>query len=291
MTRVSLALIPLMVLVASPVRADPAVPTAAEAAKRYPWTRSATTYESLATRYPAPAGFTRVETAAGSYADWLRHLPLRAPGTPVRKYDGTELDYATAAAVAVVDLDVGSKDLQQCMDTLMRLRGEYHWQRGQPNATRFRYAGGRYFGFAEWRQGIRPVQKGRVVTYERRAGADGSRAGFLRYLQFMFAMTGTVHSTSETRVPFAQLQAGDFWVQPAASASELGHAVTVLDLARSASGEVRAILGEGFTPAMDMHVLKAPGGGAWYKLEAQTAVQTPLWSTAFQWSELRRFRN
>ena len=291
MTRHTLLLLPLVALAAAPVRADPAPPTAAEAAKRYPWTRTAPTYESLATRYPPPAGFTRVAAAAGSYADWLRHLPLRAPGTPVRRYDGTELDYATAVADAVVDLDVAREDLQQCMDTLIRLRGEYHWQRGAPNAARFPYAGGRTFGFAEWRQGIRPVQQGRVVTYERRAGADGSRAGFLRYLRFMFAMTGTVHALSEPRVAFAQVQAGDFFVQPAASATALGHAVTVLDLARSASGEVRALLGEGYTPAMDMHVLKAPGGGAWYKLDGQAGVQTPLWTAPFQWSELRRFRN
>jgi hypothetical protein len=231
-----------------------------------------------------------VSLEAGSYALWLRHLPLLGPGTSVRDYAGAVLPSSTAAAAAVVDLDVGKRDLQQCMDTLIRLRGEYLWWQRQAHRASFRYAGGRYFGYADWARGIRPVKKGPRIVFEKTARAWSSRQSFEKYLVFMFAMTGTAHNVAEPQVPFARLEAGHFFVQPPPGPGALGHAVVILDVARNASGEVRALLGEGYTPAQDMHVLRAPGGGAWYRLVPGRGVKTPLWPE-FSWAELRRFRH
>jgi hypothetical protein len=275
---------------ARPARPRVVVPTVAEAAKRYPWKRRRAGYESLAARFPAPVGFVRVTVKAGSYADWLRHLPMLAKGTVVRDYAGRLLMGATAAALAVMDLDVGKRDLQQCMDTLLRLRGEYWWWKKKAGRTRFRYAGGRYYGWAQYARGIRPKRQGRRIVYKTGYRAGYGRKHFRRYLTFMFMMTGTVHNTREPRVNFADLAAGSFFVQPPPSPGSLGHAVTILDVAKSAAGQVRALIGEGYTPAQDFHVLKAPGGSAWYKLSASSPVQTPQWPVPFQWTQLRRFK-
>lgn len=207
----------------------------------------------------------------------------------MRDHRGALLAASTAAAAAVVDLDVGKRDLQQCLDTLIRLRAEYWWWRGQQRRIRFRYSGGRYFGWDQWRRGIRPKQQGRRVIYVKRRRADSSRKNFRRYLTFMFAMTGTIHNTRERKVAFKDLEAGDFFIQPPPRPGYLGHAVVILDVARNAAGQTRALLGEGYTPAQDLHVLKAPGGGAWYALRPDQSVKTPQWP-AFSWSELRRFR-
>jgi hypothetical protein len=265
------------------------VPTEAEAKKRYPWPRRRAGYESLATRFPAPSGFARVTVAKGSYGDWLRHLPLLPRGTPVRDHGGRLLESSTAAALAVIDLDVGARDLQQCMDTIMRLRGEYLWWRRRAHKVRFRYAGGRYFGWADWAQGIRPKRQGGRIVYAKTAGAWLARRSFERYLTFMFAMTGTAHAVGEPRAPFSTLEAGCFFVNPPPMPGSLGHAVVILDVARNARGEVRALIGEGYTPAQDLHVLRAPGGGAWYRLSQGDSVKTPQWP-AFGWGDLRRFR-
>ena len=50
-----------------------AVPSVSEAVRWYPWPRSAAGYASLADRFPAPAGYARVDVPPGSYAEWLRH--------------------------------------------------------------------------------------------------------------------------------------------------------------------------------------------------------------------------
>jgi len=44
--------------------------------------------DSLQTRFPTPPGYQRVAVAPGSFAEWLRGLPLAAPGTPVVNNSG-----------------------------------------------------------------------------------------------------------------------------------------------------------------------------------------------------------
>lgn len=53
--------------------------------KRYPWLEDGTKHPaaegSLVDRFAAPAGFSRVKVAAGSFGEYLRTLPVAAPGT------------------------------------------------------------------------------------------------------------------------------------------------------------------------------------------------------------------
>jgi hypothetical protein len=63
--------------------------------------------------------------------------------------------------------------------------------------------------------------------------------------------------------------------------------VLVLDVAVNAAGERVALLGQGFLPAQDFHVLSPGEGGPWFSLEG-SEVATPFWKP-FPWSSLRRF--
>jgi len=256
----------------------------------YAWPRRAAAYESWCARHPAPAGFTRVTAAPGTYAHWLRHLPALPAGTPVKDYLGSSLPSATAMTLSVIDLDVGTQDLQQCMDTIIRLRGEWHWWRGTSDAVKFRYAGGLYFGFADWRAGLRPEKVGGRTRLEPKAAAASGRKSFEKYLRFMFAMTGTAHNNTEQPVTAAQLAPGDFFIEPSPSAAVLGHALIVLDVARDAKGALRAVIAQGYTPARDLHVLRAPDGTAWFALDPAQPVSFPSWGNPFGWNQVMRFR-
>lgn len=264
-----------------------AVPTVKQAAQRYRWKRRREGYESLASRVAPPAGFQRVSVKPRSYAAWLRHLPLLAPGTPVRSFRGRLLLGANhRALVAVADLDVGKRDRQQCMDTIMRLRGEYLFWRGQPDRTAFAWAGGRRFGYKHWRRGLRPVKEGRRWSFVKKRGPWSGYRSFRSYLGYMFSWTGTIHQRGERKVKPAALRAGDFFIQ----AGSPGHAVIVLDLATNKRGDRVALLGQGFMPAQDLHVLRGSEAG-WFPLAPPKVVVTPLWPKPFAWSDLRRFRN
>jgi len=78
-------------------------------AAEYPWLAHAAT-RSVATAFDPPTGFVRVPAEPGSFADWLRHLPLERRDAQLVLYDGRPV-VDDGGAAAVVDIDVGRSDL------------------------------------------------------------------------------------------------------------------------------------------------------------------------------------
>jgi len=263
--------------------------SAKQAAPLYQWPRLRSDYESLARRIRPPNKFQRIPEARGSYAYWLRHLPLLPANTPVRAYDGSIVQPGNAPLVAaVVDLDVGNRNLQQCWDSLVRIRAEYLWSRKAYQAISFPYGGRiRFLSWSKWRQGWRPRGRGRHRMLRRVAHADGSRRSFRRYLIHLFRYTGTIHAYLTQKVRPDQARPGDFFIESGSP----GHAVLILDMAKDAAGHRRVLIGQGFMPAQNFHVLRNAKGAPWFHLDPKTGgITLPMWP-GFQWKRLRRFRN
>ncbi|MBW2736239.1 MAG: hypothetical protein JRH20_27955 [Deltaproteobacteria bacterium] len=255
--------------------------------KPYRWQRRQSDIEPLSRRVAPPKGFSRSSVKAGSYASWLRQLPLLPRQSPVRSYRGRLILPAKhPALLAVIDIDVGKRDRQHCVDAIMRLRGEYLWSVGKGGRVGFAWAGGRRFGFKAWKRGLRPVKQGRRWEFVAKSKPSRGYRSFRRYLGFMFSWTGTMHQRGERRVRPEQLQGGDFFVQGGSP----GHAVIVLDLATDGAGRRVALLAQSYMPAQDVHVLRGPQQG-WFPLEAGKTIKTPLWPSVFSWKDLRRFRD
>src|ERR1041385_7966294 len=96
---------------------------------------------SVEKAFQPPAGFRRPPAEEGGFDAWLRGLPLRCGHPPVHLYDG-RLKANQEAHVAVLDVDVGDKDLQQCADAVIRLRAEYLYACGHEDAITFRFTSG-----------------------------------------------------------------------------------------------------------------------------------------------------
>ena len=77
----------------------------------------------LSANFDVPLGYERVSVETGSFGEWLRHLPLSADNQ-VRSHRG---DKIVAPNAAVVELDLGRGNLQQCADSILRLYAEYRW--------------------------------------------------------------------------------------------------------------------------------------------------------------------
>jgi Domain of unknown function (4846) len=238
-------------------------------------------------RFPPPPGFTRASLAPRSFGAWLRALPLAPAGTPVRSFRGQIIlpaDHPNLAAV--VALDVGDRDLQQCADSVIRLHAEWLFAQGRRDQS-YRAASGAPMPFARWARGERMVPEGMTFAWTVSARPDDGRAAFRRWLDgvFAFANTGSLARDTEP-VAVDDLRPGDFVVQAGAP----GHTVLVLDLARS--GDRRALLlGQGFMPAQSFHVLRPSGGAgaAWFFVEpGAAALDTPFWAP-FPWRALHRF--
>ncbi len=257
---------------------------------RYRWPRSGSSETLL--RIAPPEGFSRVEVEEGSFAAWLRELPLKPGRGEVRLHDG-RLKPNQAAHFAVLDIDAGKRDLQQCADAAMRLRAEYLLASGVDDVC-FRFTSGDLASWKQWRDGFRPKISGRKVSWARSAKRDDGYASFRAFLDQVFLYAGSASLGRDLKtVPLAKLAAGDLFLQ----GGYPGHAVIVLDVARDAEGRAAFLLAQSYMPAQDIHVLLNPAreGSPWYfadALEPQSKdeaaeLRTPEW--IFSPPVLRRF--
>jgi hypothetical protein len=251
----------------------------------YPWLPAASETDTLAARIAPPAGYVREDAAPDSFAGWLRGLPLK-PGRPaVRLFDG-RLKGNQDAHFAVIDIDVGRRDLQQCADAVIRLRAEYLFASGRAERVAFRFTSGHPAEFARWARGERPVVRGSSVRWTAQAAADASHASFRRYLDTVFTYAGSSSLAGElTAIDASQLAAGDVFIRPGFP----GHAVLVVDTARDPrSGRRVFLLAQSYMPAQEIHVLRNPEKEhPWYALDFGDRLVTPEWT--FSRRELRRF--
>lgn len=257
-------------------------------ARHYPWLTANRRMPTLASRFAPPAGYRRVPLKPKSFGAFLRHLPLRPLGTPVRAYDQRVIlagDDARLAAVVALPLVRGN--LQQCADTVLRLRAEYLYRERRHREIAFHYTSGFLSRFDNWSRGKRPRVVGRRVVVVSGAPQGSGRASFERYLRDLFIYAGTLSIAREgKRVAPRDLAIGDYFVLGGSP----GHTVIVLDLARDAAGHRVALFGQGFMPAQDLHVLRASDGSPWFRVDERLPwVKTPFW-LPFPWSSLRRFR-
>ena len=258
------------------------LPTAGPAAAEpsYAWRNGAAVEvsQTLAARIAPPPGFRRVEAPPASFAAWLRGLPLKPPGAPVLLHTGAPKGRQDVH-VAVIDIDVGTRDLQQCADATMRLRAEWLFASGRPGEIAFNDTGSaRPITFTRWAAGERPRVSGKALVWSPSARADASYASFRRYMDVVFIWAGT-YSLEHQLVakPVAEIAAGDLFIKGGFP----GHAVLVADVVENqATGERRFLLVQSFMPAQDMHVLKNPAtadGSPWYPLDFGDRLVTPEW--------------
>jgi hypothetical protein len=257
------------------------------AAPTYPWLKTpANPGNSLEKRIAAPRGFTRVAVKPNSFGEWLRGLPLKPGVPPVRLYNG-QLKNPRDVHAAVVDLDVGTSDLQQCADAVMRLRGEYLYSRKDYAGIHFNFTNGFRADFTKWAQGYRVAVRGNRVSWVKRAGADSSHASFRAYMNTVFSYAGTASLSKELAPVKAEaMQIGDVFI----CGGFPGHAVIVVDMAKDRTGKSRFLLAQSYMPAQEVHLLKNPGSprSPWYPLEFGETLVTPEYT--FARGELRRFR-
>ncbi|MEZ5774655.1 MAG: DUF4846 domain-containing protein [Hyphomicrobiaceae bacterium] len=245
----------------------------------YPWHEGRVAEaDTLAGRIAPPPGFRRIAAEPGSFGQWLRGLPMKPAGAPVLLFNGLP-KFWSDAAFAVLDIDVGDKDLQQCADAIMRLRAEYLRAVDRSGEIAFDFTNGGRVDFARWARGERPVPRSSGVSWKRGGRKDASYASFRLYLERIYAYAGTYSLDRELRsVPLAGIRIGDVFIKGGFP----GHAVLVADMVENAAtGERRFLLIQSFMPAQDMHVLRNPAeqdGTPWYRAAFEGPLETPEWT-------------
>jgi murein DD-endopeptidase MepM/ murein hydrolase activator NlpD len=251
----------------------------------YPWLSEYNIENSIYNRISPPPGYRRVDINKDSFGYWLRYLPLKKGNPPVRLYNG-KLKSRQDVHVAVVNIDVGNKDLQQCADVIIRLKAEYLWYRGYYNQIHFKFVSGYTASYTRWREGFRPVITKNKVREIKRKKYDDSRKGFREYLNivFMYANTYSLSKEMTTVKDINDIKIGDVFIEGGFP----GHAVIVVDIVVNENGEKKFLLAQSYMPAQEFHVLTNPNSNSpWYPTDFGERLVTPEWT--FSKDDLKRF--
>lgn len=236
-------------------------------------------------RFAPPPGYSRPACAVGSFASFLRQLPLKRQDVPVLTYSGRAKNRQDVHA-AVLNVSVGDRDLQQCADAVMRLRAEYLYASERQDEIAFEFTSGFNAEWKRWRKGERINVDGNACRWVAGHTPDASHEQLLHYLEMVFTYAGTLSLQRELDPGSGHLGIGDVFIQGGSP----GHAVIVVDKAMDAQGRAAFLLAQSYMPAQDIHVLKNlrhPELGAWFMLDGDEALYTPEWT--FAWGDRRRW--
>ena len=252
-----------------------------------------------------PTGFTRIIGNDGSFAKYLRNLPLKPHGSEVLLYDGSiKTNYNTYDAV--IDMEIGNKDLHQCADAVMRLRAEYLWNHKRYNDIHFNFTNGFRVDYSKWMEGKRMVVKGNEtywvdkldITYvdswflknQLPEAPSNTYQDFWEYMELIFNYAGTLSLSKELiPVDIRDMKIGDVFIWGGSP----GHAILVMDIAENSDTKEKTfLLAQSYMPAQETQILQNPNNSKlspWYSVaEISEELHTPEWT--FSINDLKRFK-
>ena len=251
----------------------------------YPWITDPIG-ETLESRFRPPRGYERVAVSEGGFAAWLRGLAVYPGRGTIHLYDGTPRRMIGTHA-AVLAVDVGERNLQQCADAVIRLRSEYLRSAGRESEIAFRFTSGDLARWSDWQNGMRPRVDGDRVSWARTGSRGSDYANFRAYLEMVFTYAGTFSLEKELE-PVADpalIEAGDVFIVGGFP----GHAMLVLDVAENRRGERIFLLCQSLQPAQEIHVVQSGGfpRRTWHRAKSEGRFFPAGWE--FSYSALKRF--
>lgn len=243
---------------------------------------------TISERFNPPKTYHRINSEPGTFAYYLRNLPLKPYGSKVKYYNGL-IKPNFWVYKAVVDMDVGERDLQQCADAVMRLKAEYLYKSNQYNKIHFNFTNGFRVDYSEWMKGKRIVVEGNKTYWKDQASPSNTYSGFRKYMNIIFAYAGTLSLSNEMiSVNLNDIQIGDVFIQGGSP----GHAVIVVDMVIDSNQNKIFLLAQSYMPAQDIQILANPNNrklSPWYNVDFEDDLETPEWT--FKKSDLKRFKD
>ncbi len=191
-----------------------------------------------------PIGYERIKYEDSSFGSYLRSVFLKMDKT-VYLYNGAKKANQNAQ-YAVLDVSVGSKDLQQCADAVMRLRAEY------------------FFSLKKYENIV--FYDNEKVKYQ--LNIPFTRINFDAYLQKVFGMCGSASLATQLKQinDLEKMEIGDVFIRGGFP----GHAVIIMDMAENEAGEKIFMIAQSYMPAQNIHILKNPTNAnltPWYSIK------------------------
>ncbi|TJX14921.1 hypothetical protein E9840_04255 [Tissierella creatinini] len=241
---------------------------------------------TIGERYLTPEEYKRVELAEDSFGQYLRNSKLKPYGEKVLYYDGREKN-KTNVYDSVFDVDIGDRDLHQCADAIMLLRGEYLYSQKLYDKLHFNFVSGFKADYSKWMDGYRIKVEGNKVTYYKTSQPSNTYEDFRNFMNMVFAYSGTLSLEKELEpVEVRDMEIGDVFIVGGSP----GHAIIVVDMATNESGDKIFMMAQSYMPAQETQLLINPKDESispWYKLNDEERLITPEWT--FEWDNIKRF--
>ena len=243
--------------------------------------------ESIESRFSVPTGYERSKENANSFGHFLRNLSLKPKGVLVKYFNGSSKNKLDVYD-GVVDLPIGTKDLHQCADAVMRLRADYLFQQKQYDNIHFNFTNGFRVDYSKWRNGNRIAIKGNKTRWIKTAKPSDSYETYWKYMEMIFNYAGTASLEKEMKTTdINNLKIGDVFIKGGFP----GHAIIVVDMAINLKTNKKIfLLAQSYMPAQEIQILKNPNNAVlspWYSEDFGSVLETPEWT--FKASELKKF--
>ena len=230
---------------------------------------------TLQTRFNPPQGFQRKPVVENSFAKYLRNLPLKPAGSKVKYYNGAIKN--SDVYEAVVDMEISNRDLQQCADAIMRLRGEYLYSIKAYDQISFQLTNGFKMDYSLWSEGNRVLVNGNKLSWHKTAEPSHTYKNFRDYMEFVFSYAGTLSLDKSLKSKnIREIAIGDVFIVGGSP----GHAVLVVDVAENEKGEKVFLLAQSYMPAQETQILKNGNDNVspWYSANMSEQLITPEWN-------------
>jgi hypothetical protein len=246
---------------------------------------------TLIERIKAPDGYDWIIEEKGSFGEFLQNTKLKEDGSQILDFNHNPIGNQSEH-VAIMDYDIGEKDLQQCADAVIRLRAEYLYHQKRYDEISFHFTNGDSFSWNDYKIGIRPqLISSSQIAYVKNANEDDSYQNFRNYLDVVYMYAGTISLNKETvRInKNNEIKTGNIIVTPGSP----GHALIIVGSARNKNGDILYLLAQGYTPAQSIHIITNPFNdeiNPWYTLDIDKS-PTETARYTFTKTNLRAFVN
>lgn len=237
-------------------------------------------------RYPAPEGYQATEIEKDSFGEFLRNQKLKPYGEKVLYFDGREKK-SEGVYDSVLDVNIGERDLHQCADAVMLLRGEYLYSQGRYDEISFHFVSGFLAEYKKWMEGYRINVDGNKVNYDKATDPSNTYDSFRKYMEIIMAYASTLSLDKElSAVKIEDMGVGDVFIKGGSP----GHAIIIVDMVENSQGEKLFLLAQSYMPAQQTQILinpMDPNISPWFSLKGKDKLITPQWS--FDLDKLKRF--
>lgn len=233
-----------------------------------------------------PKDYERIAMKENTFEDHLRKLPLKPKGSLVNYYNGS-IKQNNGIYNYVINLPIGTKNLHQCADAIIRLKAEHLWKQKKYEEIKFNFTNGFTVEYSEWMKGRRMIVEGNKTYWDQGSNASNSYEDFWEYLELIFTYAGTASLEKDLKKKnIDRADIGDIFIQ----GGHPGHAVIIIDKAiQKKTGREIFLLAQSYMPAQEIQILNNPEDenlSPWYSFENENIV-TPEW--IFTTSDLKTF--